>query len=278
MVSTSGRGNPFDEWSTTRSDAREPASRRRVTGPRPSASSGAVCDRKARPRRAHAACPNVVQLGDSFSAFSSACACPVGCAVSRGSRSPVSPFLGAFRCDSATSVSGVGSPELPFAVSMSAPLHVSESCSPLAVELNRSLASRPPGTRDARCRKAVGSPRRGSRRSTVIEARGCRPSITWRRRSAALLRRRRRRPRCDWTGGSHQSIPRRYGQASRPPSWHRLSPGDMPLEAKRSRHVAVAVPLVAIGSVVTVSTRQKSTESEHPDVAHHEILIGWRGR
>ena len=52
----------------------------------------------------------------------------------------------------------------------------------------------------------------------------------------------------------------------------------MAFKAKRSRHVAVAVPIVAIGSVVTVSPRQKSTESQHPDVAHHETLIGWRGR
>lgn len=51
------------------------------------------------------------QPGDSFSAFFSACACPVGCAVSRGSRSPV--LLVTFRFDSAASVSGVAGPELP---------------------------------------------------------------------------------------------------------------------------------------------------------------------
>jgi hypothetical protein len=34
------------------------------------------------------------------------------------------------------------------------------------------------------------------------------------------------------------------------PSRHRLGPGDMPLEAKRFRHVAVAVPEVAVGGFV----------------------------
>jgi hypothetical protein len=64
------------------------------------------------------------QPGDSFSAFFSACACPVGCAVSRGSISPLSLSLLTFRFDSAASVSGVGRLELPGgAVFMSAPRH-----------------------------------------------------------------------------------------------------------------------------------------------------------
>src|ERR1700747_1408116 len=33
---------------------------------------------------------------------------------------------------------------------------------------------------------------------------------------------------------------------------HRLGPSDMPLEAKRSRHVAVAIPIVAVGGLVGV--------------------------
>jgi hypothetical protein len=41
----------------------------------------------------------------------------------------------------------------------------------------------------------------------------------------------------------------------------------MPLEAKRSRHVAVAIPEVRVSRVVAVSPRQQSTESQ-PDVAH----------
>src|SRR5208283_5537947 len=33
---------------------------------------------------------------------------------------------------------------------------------------------------------------------------------------------------------------------ARPPSWHRLGPRDMSLKAKRSRHVAVAIPQVRV--------------------------------
>jgi hypothetical protein len=62
------------------------------------------------------------------------------------------------------------------------------------------------------------------------------------------------------------------------PSWHCLGPRDMSFEAKRSRHVAVAIPVFAIAGIVTMSPRQKSTESQQPDVEHHETLIGWRRR
>src|SRR5271165_858033 len=41
-----------------------------------------------------------------------------------------------------------------------------------------------------------------------------------------------------------------------PRSWHRLGPLDMPLEAKRFRHVAVAIPEVAVGGFVTTCPRQ----------------------
>jgi hypothetical protein len=41
-----------------------------------------------------------------------------------------------------------------------------------------------------------------------------------------------------------------------PLSWHRLGPGDMPLEAKGSRHVAVAIPQVRISRRIAVSPRQ----------------------
>ena len=37
---------------------------------------------------------------------------------------------------------------------------------------------------------------------------------------------------------------------------HRLGPRDMPLEAKRSRHVAVAIPEVRVGRRIAVSPRQ----------------------
>jgi hypothetical protein len=35
----------------------------------------------------------------------------------------------------------------------------------------------------------------------------------------------------------------------------------MPFEAKRSRHVAVAIPVFAMAGIVTMSPRQKSTQS-----------------
>jgi hypothetical protein len=52
----------------------------------------------------------------------------------------------------------------------------------------------------------------------------------------------------------------------------------MPVEAKRFRHVAVAIPVVAIAGIVTVSPRQKSAEPQQPDLAYHQTLIGRRGR
>jgi hypothetical protein len=42
----------------------------------------------------------------------------------------------------------------------------------------------------------------------------------------------------------------------RPPSWHRLGPLHVPLEAKRSRHVAVAIPQLHITRGVAVSPRE----------------------
>jgi hypothetical protein len=52
----------------------------------------------------------------------------------------------------------------------------------------------------------------------------------------------------------------------------------MPLEAKRFRHVAVAIPVFAIASIVTVSPREKSPHPQQPDVAYRQTLIGWRAR
>jgi hypothetical protein len=46
-----------------------------------------------------------------------------------------------------------------------------------------------------------------------------------------------------------------------PRLWHGLGPVDMPLEAKRFGHVAVAVPVFASAGIVTMSQRQQSTES-----------------
>ena len=61
-------------------------------------------------------------------------------------------------------------------------------------------------------------------------------------------------------------------------SWHRLGPVDMPFEAKRSRHTAVAIPEVAVGGFVAVSPSQQRPQPQQPDVAYHQALIGWRGR
>jgi hypothetical protein len=52
----------------------------------------------------------------------------------------------------------------------------------------------------------------------------------------------------------------------------------MPFEAKRSRHVAVAIPVIAIAGIVTAGPRQKGAESQQPDFAQHQIFIGRRDR
>ena len=63
-----------------------------------------------------------------------------------------------------------------------------------------------------------------------------------------------------------------------PGQHHRLGPRDVPLEAKRCRHVAVAIPQVRVSRGIAVSPRQQSAQPQQPDVAHHQTLIGWRGR
>ena len=63
-----------------------------------------------------------------------------------------------------------------------------------------------------------------------------------------------------------------------PASRHFRCPRDMPLEAKRFRHVAVAIPVFAIAGIVTVSPRQQSLQPQQPDLAYHQTLIGWRFR
>ena|ERR1700682_5243475 len=67
------------------------------------------------------------------------------------------------------------------------------------------------------------------------------------------------------------------GSEDPPPSRHRLAPGDMSLEAKRCRHGAVAVPIVAVGVLVTVSLGQQRPEPQQPDVTYHQTLVGRRG-
>jgi hypothetical protein len=56
------------------------------------------------------------------------------------------------------------------------------------------------------------------------------------------------------------------------------SPRDMPLEAKRFRHVAVAISEVAVGGFVTTCPRQQCSQPQQPDVAYHQTFFGWRGR
>ena len=52
----------------------------------------------------------------------------------------------------------------------------------------------------------------------------------------------------------------------------------MPVKIKRFRHVAVAIPEVRVGRVITVRPREQSPQSQQPGVAYHQTLIGWRGR
>jgi hypothetical protein len=60
----------------------------------------------------------------------------------------------------------------------------------------------------------------------------------------------------------------------RPPSWHRLSPPDMPFVAKRSRHVAVAIPEVRVSRGIAVNPRQKSPQPQHRQFVEHEPRLG----
>ena len=55
-------------------------------------------------------------------------------------------------------------------------------------------------------------------------------------------------------------------------------PTHVPLEAKRCRHGAVAIPIVAVGGLVAVSPRQQCAHPQQPDVAYHQPLVGLGGR
>ena len=52
----------------------------------------------------------------------------------------------------------------------------------------------------------------------------------------------------------------------------------MPLEAKRCRHGAVAIPIVAVGGLVAVSPRQQRAQPQQPDRRVSPTLVAWRGR
>ena len=73
------------------------------------------------------------------------------------------------------------------------------------------------------------------------------------------------------------SLSRHSGKPTRP-GHSTLGPLHVPVEAKRCGHGAIAIAVVAIAGIVTLSPCQKSTESQQPDVADHETLIGWHGR
>ena len=59
---------------------------------------------------------------------------------------------------------------------------------------------------------------------------------------------------------------------NRPLSWHRLGPRDMPLEAKRFRHVAVAIPQLRISRGIAVSPRQQSPQPQQQDVVQNKRI------
>jgi len=63
-----------------------------------------------------------------------------------------------------------------------------------------------------------------------------------------------------------------------PASWHCFSPRDMPLKLKRSRHIAVAIPIVAIGGVVAIGSCQQCAQPQQPYSADNRSVVGWRVR
>ena len=59
---------------------------------------------------------------------------------------------------------------------------------------------------------------------------------------------------------------------NRPLSWHRLGPRDMSFEAKRFRHVAVAIPKVRVSRGIAVSPRQQSPQPQQQDVVQNKRI------
>ncbi len=49
----------------------------------------------------------------------------------------------------------------------------------------------------------------------------------------------------------------------------------MPLEAKRFRHVAVAIPQVLVSPGIAVRPRHQSPQPQQPDLAYHQTVVGW---
>ena len=67
------------------------------------------------------------------------------------------------------------------------------------------------------------------------------------------------------------------GGRPRPPSEHRLGPLHVPLEAQQCRHRAVAIPIVAVGILVTTCPRKQCAHPQQPDFVQDESGFGWRG-
>jgi hypothetical protein len=57
--------------------------------------------------------------------------------------------------------------------------------------------------------------------------------------------------------------------------WHGLSPGDMPFEAKRSRHVAVAIPEVCISGGVATGRAREIVEAQRKILTNLGITPGY---
>src|SRR5262249_4633928 len=77
----------------------------------------------------------------------------------------------------------------------------------------------------------------------------------------------------EFGGRSTPHEPHDSPEAVMAPSWHRLGPRHMPLEAKRSGHIAIALLESAVGVVVAVGAGQQRTKAQQPDVAHHHPLL-----
>ena len=69
--------------------------------------------------------------------------------------------------------------------------------------------------------------------------------------------------------GSERSA-RRHGIASA----HAICPS----KPSDCRHLAVAIPIVAVGVLVTTSPCQQCAQPQQPDFAYHQSLVAWRGR
>src|SRR4029079_8158351 len=59
-----------------------------------------------------------------------------------------------------------------------------------------------------------------------------------------------------------------------PSSWHRLGPLHLPLVAQRCRHCAVAVPIVAVGILVSTCPRQQCPQPQQRDFSYNQLIVG----